>query len=328
MKFVSVDPHSEEQLCSLENLFKAVPGYMERVYGRPGCKADARITFTVVPPRKNLSEKFIFAFYDGADMIACMDLIRGYPTANVAFIGLLIVDESRQRQGIGQKLFAQAESIVSRWSGVNKLRLAVAEPNAGAVGFWQRMGFVLTGERSQATEHDRVLDCMMLEKNFVSTRTRYSMRRSLYRHSPAASHLPVRQIVAADASALGRLMEASYRNTIDDEGENITQFVAEMHATIDGVWGAFIPEASFCIEQNGTIIAATMVTLWKERPLLAQCMTDPNHRDRGAATNLIHRSINALFESGWTDLTLGVTRGNDKAERLYQRLGFAEIPSS
>lgn len=44
------------------------------------------------PPGKELSDKYFLGFWDKERLAAILDLIDGYPTAEIAYIGLFMVD--------------------------------------------------------------------------------------------------------------------------------------------------------------------------------------------------------------------------------------------
>ena len=62
------------------------------------------------------------------------------------FIGLLLVQRSRQGQGVGAEAMAAVERYVGQWPEARRFRLAVVDTNAPVLGFWRRMGFEPTGE--------------------------------------------------------------------------------------------------------------------------------------------------------------------------------------
>jgi ribosomal protein S18 acetylase RimI-like enzyme len=102
----------------------------------------------------------------------------------------------------------------------------------------------------------------------------------------------------------------------------MAQFVAEAKETLAGKWGTWLAPASFCITQDGRMVSATVVALWKETPLLAYSVTDPGCQGKGMASLLIKQTVNALQGLGYAALDLGVTAGNASAEHLYRKLGF------
>jgi len=144
----------------------------------------------------------------------------------------------------------------------------------------------------------------------------------IYLHKAQPPQGTATLITAAHSPALGLLMDNAYRGTIDHEGETIPQCEEEMRNTIGGKYGPFMANASFVSLQGNQAAAASMITLWKELPLLAFSMSDPAHQGKGLAGNLIRQSMFALKEAGHEALYLVVTEGNVPAERLYRKLGF------
>lgn len=136
---------------------------------------------------------------------------------------------------------------------------------------------------------------------------------------------PARPIAPADMPALAALMFDAYHGTIDDEGETPDDARAEVQRTLDGTYGDFLPGCSFAVKEGNQMLAATLVTLWQDAPLLAFVMTHPDAKGRGLATYLIQQSLSALLGQGYDDLHLFVTEGNVPAQRVYERLGFAVV---
>ena len=141
---------------------------------------------------------------------------------------------------------------------------------------------------------------------------------------------PSRTLDASDRSRLAGLIERTYADTpidrwlfartlADDYGEAAA---AELLGTGVGVWH---PEASFGIEADGRLVAATLVNDL-EGPLLSEVMVDPAWRRRGFARRLVARSIASVRQHRLGTLRLVVTVGNDRAEPLYRSLGFAATP--
>jgi ribosomal protein S18 acetylase RimI-like enzyme len=136
-----------------------------------------------------------------------------------------------------------------------------------------------------------------------------------------------KNISKKDIRALGVLMLEAYRHTIDYEGETLEDAVSEVEETMNGKYGPFLQKCSFVIEEGGEAHSASLVT-WSEEmhmPLLAFSMTNPRFKNHGMAGFLLKKSINSLLEERSTDLYLVVTKGNDSAQHLYEKLGFQEI---
>jgi GNAT superfamily N-acetyltransferase len=142
-------------------------------------------------------------------------------------------------------------------------------------------------------------------------------------------HLPetwaLAAIDASDVAALGPLMLAAYRDTVDFEGENEEDAVAEVERTLAGENGPMIADCSFVASHEGRVVAASLVVLTRDRPLLAHLMVQPEMSRKGIGTLLLHASGNALLRAGSTELALYVTEGNDPAVNLYRKVGFEVI---
>lgn len=131
-----------------------------------------------------------------------------------------------------------------------------------------------------------------------------------------------RAINQEDSEALGKLMDLSYKDTIDWEGETLEQCTKEMHDTLIGKYGPLISQASFLIIYENQIVSAILITEWKGVPLIAYTMTDKKFLGRGLAKHLLGKSISALSKLKWKELFLVVTEGNTSAEKLYRKVGF------
>ena len=138
---------------------------------------------------------------------------------------------------------------------------------------------------------------------------------------PVASR-PVRE---DDGTALGLLAYAAYRGSVDDNGEHEAWHVADLTAALVGEYGRFLEPVSRAVPDDDRLAAAAIFTWWDEMPLLAFCLTDPEHRGRGLATRLITHAARELAADGYDAMHLAVTVGNP-ARALYERLGFREQP--
>lgn len=132
----------------------------------------------------------------------------------------------------------------------------------------------------------------------------------------------------ADIPALGELMWNAYRGTPDehDAGDGVASATEEIRLLFGGTYGPFQPGASFVADQDGRPVAAALVTIWKERPLLAYVFTAPSYAGRGLGRRLIEAVMHALGEQGYARLSLAVTADNVRARGLYESMGFTEVP--
>jgi GNAT superfamily N-acetyltransferase len=135
-----------------------------------------------------------------------------------------------------------------------------------------------------------------------------------------------RPFTGDDVPALAALMWDAYRGTPDEaDVGDITGAYREIRLTLDGEYGAFLPDASFVTEHEGRPVGAALVTLYRDMPLLAFLFIVPAHAGRGLGRGLIQTAMHSLAGQGHDTLSLAVTRRNRRARRLYDRLGFIEV---
>ena len=97
-----------------------------------------------LPPRRTLADKHFFGWFDGAELVAMMDLITHHPKADMAFVGWFILDGKRQGCGLGRRLVGEALALL-RQEGVREVRLGRIEGNPQSEHFWQICGFADNG---------------------------------------------------------------------------------------------------------------------------------------------------------------------------------------
>ncbi len=97
-----------------------------------------------LPPRTTPEDKFYIGFYDGKELAAVMDLIRGYPERDAAFVGFFMMEASRQGRGEGSAIIEELCSFLHN-QGCRYLRLAWVQGNAQSERFWRKNGFSETG---------------------------------------------------------------------------------------------------------------------------------------------------------------------------------------
>jgi len=136
-----------------------------------------------------------------------------------------------------------------------------------------------------------------------------------------------RRVERSDVAALGDLMLAAYRGTVDDEGETLEDAVGEVEGVLDGSYGPFASDASFAVEDDDGLVGASLVAIWdwESRPLLLYLVVRPEAKRRGVGTALLLQSGDALAAAGHLELDLFVTESNEPAVTLYRKLGFRVV---
>ncbi|HEM3560002.1 TPA: GNAT family N-acetyltransferase [Streptococcus suis] len=134
-----VDADLEQVLA----LYQTNPLYFEHFPPLPSLESLAN-DLVDCPPGKELSDKYFLGFWDKERLVAILDLIDGYPTAEIAYIGLFMVDSRLAGQGLGSKIIAELLSQLATY--FKKVRLGYVESNPKSSHFWSKVGFCPTGE--------------------------------------------------------------------------------------------------------------------------------------------------------------------------------------
>jgi GNAT superfamily N-acetyltransferase len=135
-----------EDMAEFQRVLEGAPGYFERVIGGPPGPAEAQSDYTTLPEGKGYEDKFVYGIFRNNDMVGCADVMRGYPAGDIAFIGLLLIAEAHQGQGIGRAAYKQIEALCRSWPGIRRMGLAVVETNAMVIPFWEKLGYLRMGE--------------------------------------------------------------------------------------------------------------------------------------------------------------------------------------
>jgi GNAT superfamily N-acetyltransferase len=142
---------------------------------------------------------------------------------------------------------------------------------------------------------------------------------------PPPEPIRSRPVRAGDGTALGLLAYAAYRGSVDDNGEHEAWHVADLTSALEDEYGRLLTPVSKAVPAGNELIAAAILTWWDDLPLLAFCLTHPDHQGRGLATGLITHAARELAAEGHEAMHLAVTETNP-ARALYERLGFRETP--
>ncbi len=136
--------------------------------------------------------------------------------------------------------------------------------------------------------------------------------------------LPVRPPTSADRDRLAELMLDAYRGTIDYEGETLVEAVAEVDAWFASP-GHRIDDSLVAIEAD-EIVSAALLSRSDGMPVVSYLYTGAAWKGRGLAEGLLRAVMASLAAAGHERIHLWVTPGNAPAERIYERLGFTDVP--
>src|SRR5262249_45622080 len=126
--------------AAVQALFERSADAVEQMHHRPPRSDDARSLFEALAPGCAPEDKHIFGFFDGADLIGVLDVVRGYPEPRTWFVGLLLLDAAWRGRGLGERIMAALEGRVLAAGGA-RLELLVQDTNPGGLRFWTGLGF-------------------------------------------------------------------------------------------------------------------------------------------------------------------------------------------
>jgi GNAT superfamily N-acetyltransferase len=124
----------------LQTVLAAAPAYSLLVQGEPPSATAALEMLSARPPGKAAQDKFAFLFSREETPVGCADVVRGHPSPDVAFIGLLLFTQAEQGRSNGVHALGHIATVAAGW-GCTALRIAVIETNLRALAFWRREGF-------------------------------------------------------------------------------------------------------------------------------------------------------------------------------------------
>ena len=153
---------------ALQEIYAKTPGYWQ-LYNLPTVpegqadkdiieaeKTPGRTTMGIVRRIDRMNPKA------GAELIGLVDFRMDWPTPGVAYLGMIMVAEPYQQQGIGRK----AWRLLMQWlrkNKIQKVRLGVEQFNPGALQFFQKLGFELTGDANRIKVGDKFVRLLYME---------------------------------------------------------------------------------------------------------------------------------------------------------------------
>ena len=87
--------------------------------------------------------KLALGLFDDAGagrLVAFADVVPGWPRAGTWLVALLLVDPAVRRRGAGTRLVAAVDGAAAQ-AGAQRVRISVLPVNAGALAFWEGIGF-------------------------------------------------------------------------------------------------------------------------------------------------------------------------------------------
>ncbi len=148
MKHINDIRFDEVTIRELDLVFSVLeqaPEYFKKVEGTIVTKEVAQREIESKPSKLNAKyEKKFLVVYGAEKPIGVIELHLNHPNESTAYIGLLLLIEEIQSQGMGRMIYEKLESICKEKFNINKIALGVSDDNDVSV-FWQKMGFSFNG---------------------------------------------------------------------------------------------------------------------------------------------------------------------------------------
>lgn len=144
LKLKRINVSNEQEL---QRVFEGAPLYTLNIDGIDYVPKDsAKSALEALPPSCHIKDKFVFLVMDGDKSIGAIDLIKGYPSEDVAYIGLLLICESLQKKGLGRQVYRLLEEYILNDLKLSKIRLSYVESNPVRL-YWEKLGFHIIGNK-------------------------------------------------------------------------------------------------------------------------------------------------------------------------------------
>ena len=151
------------------------------------------------------------------------------------------------------------------------------------------------------------------------TRTRSEYRMSPIQVAPTQPALDARHPMDADRDALAALMLDGYRNTIDDEGEDLD----DAYVAIDHYLARIERAHSYVVLERDDAIAFSFVVVVDGIHYVDPVVVAPQRQRGGLGRATVQLCLGSLAAAGISEVGATITDGNVASERLFTGLGFA-----
>jgi GNAT superfamily N-acetyltransferase len=135
---------SDADAEALQALLVRCADYFNVVMAREPGPADALAVFYAGPEEGQAPDNKILLGItppNASTLIGVLDAFRNYPSDQVWYIGLLLLDPAARRGGLGAQILDELEQTAAL-AGARELQLNVVEQNKLGYAFWSRQGFV------------------------------------------------------------------------------------------------------------------------------------------------------------------------------------------
>jgi RimJ/RimL family protein N-acetyltransferase len=159
----------------LQTVYRAVPGYWQ-MYGllaAPQGQAAHDLAEVQKTPGRTILGMLRPALAAGQspahEMVGMLDIRLDYPGPTIASVGMVMVIEPLQRQGIARTAWSLLQPWLASTGGMKIGRVGVEQFNTPALRFFTSCGFALTGEAARTQVGEKFVRLLYMERQLLPT---------------------------------------------------------------------------------------------------------------------------------------------------------------
>jgi RimJ/RimL family protein N-acetyltransferase len=158
---VSLFPlNAADHTDALQAVYRASPHYWQMYHlpGSPAGQAERDLEATAETPGRTMMGIALRVDESdpaGFEMVGVVDFRMHWPDEDVVYLGMIMVAEAYQRQGIGRAAWRLLAPWLAQSAQMKTARAGVEQFNPGALKFLQSVGFQLTGDTSRVQSGKR-----------------------------------------------------------------------------------------------------------------------------------------------------------------------------
>lgn len=137
-----LDPEADRP--ALAALLTEAQDYYQLWLGHPPGEPEVTDALTATPPGCDPALSWRLGLFLDGQLSGVSELSFGYPTAEDAYLGLMILAPSARSGGHGATFHAHILTL-ARAKGCPRIYLGVLDANARGWAFWKRQGYTETG---------------------------------------------------------------------------------------------------------------------------------------------------------------------------------------
>ncbi|WP_244219909.1 hypothetical protein [Paraburkholderia terricola] len=106
-----IDRQLTNDIDRLQAVRKGAPGYSVAVEGKLPTPNAAIEVLDALPPGKGRSDKFVYEIAHDTEVVGCLEMVRGYPETDIAFIGLLLFREGSRDEALAHRFCVSLKQL-------------------------------------------------------------------------------------------------------------------------------------------------------------------------------------------------------------------------